>query len=544
MQVRAAEETRPMARWAQRAKAYSSTAANRIFLVACLAVVVLHTVVFFATLLVSPIGFDEGFNLQAPLNLVQGNGYSTEDWMYGGPRIIFDAIVSTGPLVEVPIAASFALFGTSIEAARMVMLPFYALLLSCLFILARRIGGRWIGLVAVVSVLALNTRADWAFTVIYGPSDALGEYAAAAFLVLGLVLLPRHRVLSGLAIGLAALAKFITFMAAPAFVVALLLLPVVATRSAPWRARVLELVRFALLVVAPSAAWEVVKLISLGPAAYLDALLNYLRFLFRSGSGIDGSGRVFFLERLSRLFSAWHLPTLLIIVVGVVLFAFAALGIWRYWTLRPGAAQGVSSSRIGGPFRFVRAVPIDVLAAAGTLAVFTIWWSFIASSTFVRHTMPVLIATIPIIVALAFSGAQWLATRQRAGRVAAVTFAAVFAVILAVQGSLTVASSFRAEDWTREQQNEAAAFIRDLGVDEVQGIGWWAAPELRFLSHVPSTPVGTGDGPLVLEPILRELDPVTYQFGLDLCVDVLYDNDGFVICTIDPATQPLVTEPE
>jgi hypothetical protein len=67
---------------------------------------------------------------------------------------------------------------------------------------------------------------------------------------------------------------------------------------------------------------------------------------------------------------------------------------------------------------------------------------------------------------------------------------------------------------------------------------------VRFLSHVPSTPVGTGDGPLVLEPILRELDPATYQLGLDLCVGVLYDADGFVVCTIDPATEPLAVRPD
>jgi 4-amino-4-deoxy-L-arabinose transferase-like glycosyltransferase len=542
--MRAVEGTRPTVRWTERVSAYSISAANRLFLIAVVLVVVLHGIVFFVTMVVSPIGFDEAFNLQAPLNLVQGNGYSTEDWLYGGPRIIFDAIVSTGPLVEVPIAVSFALFGTSIEAARIVMLPFYALLLSCLFILGRRIGGRWIGLVTVLVVLALNTRADWAFTVIYGPSDALGEYAAAGFIALALVLLPRHRALSGLAIGFAAIAKFIAFMAAPAFVIALLLIPVVAGRTAPWRERIVELVRFATLVVAPSAAWELVKLISLGPASYLEALRDYLRFLFRSGSGIDGSGRVFFLERLSRLFAAWHLPTLLVIIAGVVLFAFAALGLWRYWARRAAPDTAVRAGPIAGLFRFVRSIPVDVLAALGTLAVFTIWWSFIASSTFVRHTMPVLIALVPIVAALAISGALWLASRSQTGRVAAGVFAAGFAVILAVQGSLTVASSFRAEDWTRAQQNDAAQFISDLGVDEVQGIGWWAAPEVRFLSHVPSTPVGTGDGPLVLEPILRELDPATYQLGLDLCVDVLYDADGFVVCTIDPATEPLAVRPD
>lgn len=520
---------------ADRLRDFLAVRSNLLFLAVAIVLVALHLVDFFANMLITPIGYDEGFNLQAPLNLVQGNGYATENWLDGGDKLLFDAIVSTGPVVELPVALSFLLFGTSIEAARIVMLPFLALLAVCLYILGKRFAGRWAGLAAVAALLALNTRRDWPNTVIYGPSDALGEYAAAALLALALVLLPRYRAWSGLAVGAAALAKFIAFMAAPAFVIALLFVPVVGAAILSKRRRVREVLVFLVLTAVPSALWELVKFVSLGPAGYIDSLVGYLRFVFRSGSGVGGGYHGFFLDRLSRLFAAWHLPTLLVIVFAVVLFAVALIGVSRYWAGTPEAARWQPGSRLRALPGIIRRVPIEVWAAAGTLAIFTLWWSFISTSIFIRHTMPVLLLAVPLVVALAVRGALWLVGQDRARwRRAGIVFVAGLAVVTTVQASFTVASSFRAEDWTRSQQVQAADFVRSLGVDEVQGLGWWAAPEIRFLSHVPSTPVGTGTGPLVLEPILKVLDPASYQRALGLCVDILYDEDGFVVCTLDP----------
>jgi hypothetical protein len=520
-----------------RARDYATRRANWLFLAVAVVLIGVHLFVFFANLIISPIGFDEAFNLQAPLNLLAGNGYSTEDFANGGPLLTFDAIVSTGPVVELPAAASMAIFGTSIEAARIVMLPVYGLLLVCLFILGRRIAGRWAGLAAAASVLLLDTRADWPYTVIYGPSDALGEYAAAAFIALALVLLPRHRTLAGLAIGFATLAKFIAFMAAPAFMIAMLLVPASAILGAPLVRKVAEQLKFALAVIVPSIAWEVIKLISLGPGGYVDALVGYIRFVFRSGSGVDGSGRAFFLDRASRLVATWHLPTLLVILLFTVVFALALLGAWQWLRRPPGAPTPRSAWRA-----FTASVarpPVEVWAAAGTLAVFVLWWSFIASSIFIRHTMPVLLCTVPLIFALAIKGIQWmLAQPPRWMPVTAVVLSAVGVITGVVQIASTVGASTRPEDWTRAQQQEVADFVRGLGVDQVQGIGWWAAPEVRFLSHVPSTPVGTGTGPLVLEPIMKLLEPALYETGRSLCDTILYEKDGFVVCDVIPNIDP------
>ena len=491
-----------------------------------LVVLVVHATVFFVGMVTSPLGFDEAFIIQAPLNLVEGNGYATENYASGGPKVLFDAVVSTGPVVGMPVALSFLLFGTSIEAARIVMLPFLALLLGSLFVIGRRVGGRWAGLAAMAAVLALNTRVDWPDSVLYGPSDAIGEFAAAALLALALALVPRVRGWVGVVIGLAALTKFIVFLAVPVFVIALLLVP---RRGASWWARVWEVLLFGLLAVLPSALWEGVKLITLGLPDYVENLRSYYRFVLYSGSGAVDSLRGSLGERASWLFTPWYIPDWLAIAFAVVLLLCAGVGVWLYVREAPelpGEKPGVLARLRRG----IRSIPLALWVTAGILVLFSYWWIAMSSSFFVRHTMPFLIALVPVLVAAAFRGMLWLNRRGGLARAASVVLIGGFVVTIAVQASLTTGAAFRAEAWTRAQQVEAAAFVVSLGVDEVQGIDWWAAPDVRFLSHVPSTPLGTGDGPLVLEPIMKLLNPAAYATALGYCTDVLYDRDGFIVC--------------
>lgn len=521
---------------------------NILFAVVLVVVVGLHLYAFFATMVLSPVGFDEAFNLQAPLNLVNGNGYSTEDWLNGGPRIIFDPVVSTGPVVEVPAALSFVLFGQSIEAARIVMLPYLLLLLGSLFVLGRRAAGRWGGVAAVAMALTLDSRADFPSTMIYGSSDALGEYASAALIAFALVLVARHRKLAALALGFAALAKFISFIAVPAFIIAMLLVPLLRAgkRERPLR----EALVFGALSIVPSVGWELVKFISLGPSRYIEILIDYLRFIFRSGSGADGAYKAFFLERLARLFAAWYLPTVLVIVLSVVLAVFAVIGLLRYFApdgivarWRSTVLEGSEGSRLSRFRTFTSTIPVSVWAAAGTLAAFAVWWSLVSSSLFIRHTMPVLLATLPLIAAFAVRGVQHLLKTPGLKRIGAIVSAAGLVVVMGVQTSATMVNATSFPVWQRSGQEGAANYLRESGITEVQGIGWWAAPAVRFLSGVPSKPVGTGTGtgPLVLEPILKTLGPGTYQWGLDQCTDILYSKDDFVICEI-PADTPTAEE--
>jgi 4-amino-4-deoxy-L-arabinose transferase-like glycosyltransferase len=483
---------------------------NRIAIAAVAVLLVAHLTIYFVSLFVSPIGFDEAFILQAPMNLVQGLGYSTEDWLGGGANVAFDPTVTTGPVLGMPIAASFWIFGVSITAARIVTLPFFLLLLACLVVLGRRTAGWWGAAAALGALILLDGRVDFPASVLYGPSDALGEVAAASLLALTLVLLPRarRRWLVGLAIGFAVLAKFIVALAIPALVVTLLLVP--AVRGRRWAGRIGEAAAFVGMAAVPSAAWEIVKLASLGPTAYLGTLRSNAVFVFHSGSGADGTKSLDPLSRTGLLFEAWRLPEVLAILVGLVLLALAIVAVWR------------------------RRPAVDIVAAAAVLVIFGIWWIFVSSSVFVRHGMPLLMVAVPVVAALAVAGVRRLGERGGAWRAAPIGGAIVGTGIVAFGGVLAIVASTQSPLWSRADQQATADYVRASGVTDVQGLGWFAAPDVRLLSSVVSRPIGHGTGPLVIEPILREQSAAAYESALSLCTDVRFERNGFVVCDVAP----------
>jgi len=486
------------------------TVTTRLAIIAVAVLAAAHLAAYFLSLFLSPIGFDEAFILQAPLNLVQGLGYSTEDWLGGGANIAFDATVTTGPVVGMPAALSFLVFGPSIVAARIVTLPFFLLLLGCLVVLGRRYAGWWGAAAALGALLMLDGRVDFPRSVLYGSSDALGEVAAASLIALGLVLLPRRRMLAGLAVGFAVLAKFIAAMAIPALVLALLLIP--AVRGRRWGGRIGEAAAFVGFAAIPSVAWELVKLASLGPAQYLVSLRSYAVFVFHSGSGADGTNSTDYLTRLGLLFEAWRLPLVITVILGVAILALAVVGVWR------------------------RRLRVDVAAIGVLLAGFLVWWVFVSSSEFVRHGMPLLMVVVPVLAAIAVVGLRRLAERGVGWRVAAAGVGIVAAGVTAYGGVLAVMASTQSPLWSRADQQATADYVASIGVDDVQGLGWFAAPDVRFLSGVVSRPIGHGTGPLVIEPILRELSAETYAAALALCDDVRFEQDGFVVCDVSPGT--------
>ncbi|OJX62621.1 MAG: hypothetical protein BGO95_07825 [Micrococcales bacterium 73-13] len=480
----------------------------RIALVAVAVLGAAHLTAYFLSLFLSPIGFDEAFILQAPLNLVAGDGYSTEDWLGGGANIAFDATVTTGPVLGAPIALSFWLFGVSVTAARIVTLPFFLLLLACLVVLGRRAAGWWGAAAALGALLLLDGRADFPRSVLYGTSDALGEVAAASLVALGLVLLPRRRMLAGLAVGFAVLAKFIAAIAVPALVVALLLIP--AVRGRRWGRRIGEAAAFVGFAAIPSVAWELVKLLSLGSSGYLVALRSNAVFVFHSGSGADGSNSLGPLARTGLLFQAWHLPTAIAVVLGLLVVALAIVAVWGR---RPG---------------------VDTAAVGVLLALFAAWWILVSSSQFIRHGFPVLMVGVPVLAALAVAGLRRLADRGLAWRIPAVGAGVVAAGLAVYGGAVAVVQATQSPLWSRADQQATADFVRSLGVADVQGLGWFAAPDVRLLSGVVSRPLGHGTGPLVIEPILREQSAEAYQEALALCADVRFEQNGFVVCDVRP----------
>ena len=206
---------------------------------AALVIAGVHVSLIVAGLAVAPIGFDEAYVVQAPWNLVIGNGYSTFDWEEGGDNRVFDSLVSTGPTVLLPVALSFLLFGVGIVQVRLAMIPFTVLLIVVAFLVfGRRIGGRWVGLAGVLALTALNLRIDLPENGDLEHRRRLGRTPrhSAPAACSGAPLLPRSRVLAGLALGFAALCKLVVLLAAPALAIAVLLLPVPSGKKAwPFR---------------------------------------------------------------------------------------------------------------------------------------------------------------------------------------------------------------------------------------------------------------------------------------------------------------------
>ena len=131
--------------------------------------------------------------------------------------------ITTGFPLTLPLAGTFAVFGVSLEAARLVMLAFLLCLFGVFFLYARRAisgGAAWFGLFFLVF-----------FAPIYGNGrNALGEIPGLLFLVLALLPLiqsgaiSRRRALwAGVAAGCAVAAKPIFILFLPALLLTLVL---------------------------------------------------------------------------------------------------------------------------------------------------------------------------------------------------------------------------------------------------------------------------------------------------------------------------------
>ena len=510
-----------------RASRYLAITANRWFVVAVAAVVLLHLAVALIGIYVAPLGFDEAYVAQSPWNLVAGHGYSTLNCCGEGISYsVFDSLTSTGPVVLLPIAASFALFGVGIVQLRWTMVIFYALLVAVSFVLGKRIGNRWIGLAAAVSVLALNLRIDFPRTVTWSMTDGLGELPAAAFLLLAFVLLPRNKYWAALAVGAAALCKLIVLVAVPALVIAVLLLtPVVGHSGRAWFARIKAVVVCGIIVAAPSVLWEIVKLISLGWEAYPTALKGYLSFIINSGSGISHQGDAGDIPtRIAWVGDGWFIPwplALAVLVIGLVLAVVAI----RQAKRSDDTTHWIETRTIA-------------IAAGGTILMFLIWWIVISTSFFLRHLFPGLFLIPPVLTAFAGAGLVHL-LRSTSSRRAVKTTAWVVLVgwigIAGWQMGNHLVQSVGSPAYSRADQVEVANLIAERFPDGVQHVAYFMNPEIQLLNQVPSYnynfPVGTG--PLVLSPQMEDILPSVYEHARSLCIDVVYEKNGFVVCTVD-----------
>ncbi len=213
--------------------------------------------------------FDEGSHLHVPATLVRYGVYadiSSEGFRYFGPTI------GVGPTVMLPIALAFKLTGIGLVQARLVIVLYLALALLTLYLLARRLHGARVALLALLLVLASRTL-RFEGMLEYG-RQVLGEVPGVALLSLGLLAYTHgifnparsrsYALIAGLAFGLALVTKNQFVLIVPPTLALLALLDWLYFRAGSWWLRLAP----PAIAVACFGAWMVIMLTFFGPDGF------------------------------------------------------------------------------------------------------------------------------------------------------------------------------------------------------------------------------------------------------------------------------------
>jgi 4-amino-4-deoxy-L-arabinose transferase-like glycosyltransferase len=222
--------------------------------------------------------FDEGSHLHVPKTLVQHGVYadiSSEGYRYYGPT------VGVGPTVMLPIALVFRLFGVGLLQGRLVIVAYLLVALAAFYVLARRLHGSLIGLLAMTLVLASRTF-NYEGMIEYG-RQVVGEVPGVAFLLLGALawlaalfqvagrrsLDTQHTVLvvlAGLGFGLALVTKNQFVLIIPPALLLIGLLDWRYYQVGSWRLRLLPLV----VACGCFGLWTLAQFQFLGPGSFVE----------------------------------------------------------------------------------------------------------------------------------------------------------------------------------------------------------------------------------------------------------------------------------
>ncbi len=340
---------------------------------------------------------------------------------------IFFAVLAVAPVTPAE-QASLDLIHLPVEVARALILPFHAVLLASLYVIGRRAAGRWAGIGALIAVLALNLRADPS-AIVYGPSVATGGWIAASLLAAAIALLPQRRILPAVLLGVAAVVHALMLLALPAFVLALALFP---SPSGPRvRDRARDLGRFVGAWAVPFVLGQLLWFADLGASGYAGRAAEFLR-------EFEPHAVVPWFQQQVIVFSAWHFTPLATIELAAFLFLAAGTGVVRYFVVpRPEET---------GPRLLViaRRLPVELWAAALSLVAFSVWWSLSGDVAVIDPNLPVMVAVVPIITAMAYRGAKWLITVNRFWALCGVLYLIGLVLARSVQLLITLVQAFQA----------------------------------------------------------------------------------------------------
>ncbi|HUW13264.1 MAG TPA: hypothetical protein VM537_26305 [Anaerolineae bacterium] len=469
-------------------------------------VLVLYASLTIATLVLTPLGFDEAYNLTVPRNLALHGFYGST---VRGTQIPFDPFISTGPAVLGPIGLLFYLLGDSILVARLVMVAHHLLLvILVLFLVDRWIGRRAIPL-AVLVLMGIPGH-------LFQASSVLGELPAVMWFLGGVVtanqalragssLQPQGRIAvvgSGVMWGLAVLSKptFVVMLGSSlAIVIYLRMRHDLDAGELRWWLSIIGIA--GILTV----GWFVVSAILRGPANYA------LDVVAASGAGLSLVDPHLF-QNFSR-----NLPLLagrldLAVLIGAITF---------FWASKRHEPS-----------------PVAQRIVLGAAACWAVWWILFNGRGWIRHAYPALVLlTIPI-THFASELIRELRVNTEyqpqvaGGRTRSVGRTAVWAIgmalfmMLVAQQTANITSLSRARDIKR-QQDQLVEYLNQEAPDaSLTGLGWLLAWDVSY--RLPDRPVldllqleaaKARDAVLIVTPAGPDLKEVPADYQLEPIVD-------------------------
>lgn len=444
-----------------------------LFALAAVLLAACYGVVYWRAAL-SPLEFDEAYNLQVVASLARGWGYASFGAMQGTEGFLFDPYISTGPVVVLPGVLPWLAGGGYSWLVRVVPLGYFTLLLGVLFGFTRQFWGRWTGLAVTATPLLLNVGQPDLITSGLVPGRFIGEFAALGLLLAAAWAAANSRIaLAGLLAGLSCQAKSVFVLGGAILLVAWWVADWLGCRRPDWWAGV----RGAGAAIAPTLAFECYRLIGLGSwRAYRENLDLLGRFLASQRNPPQ-----FRPERLGALAELFTTPGMLVLVGALMIGVLAALWPPPVRTGARRARRAGGSAAVCGHDR----ARMAVVCWAGLLGfgfVLLYLWIWQASQGSHRQALPFLLIAYPLAVLVACVVAE-RAWPHLAGRLKPLI---VVLVLLAGLAQGLRAWQYRGAEQALTEQQQAARVVERSGTESLAIYrGWFQLPEYQLLTGIP-----------------------------------------------------------
>lgn len=475
---------------------------KKYIVITCTAlVIVLVVLMAIRTISQQPLASDDAINLQAPYNLAKNGTYSSFGAIWLGQDKVFDPYLTTGPVISLPIALAFKLFGASLLQARYIMLGFYltAIALASWFVYAKT-KSVWSILMPITMLLTIDKFINY-------PTAVLGEFTAIG-LVFGSMLAwhRRYFILAGILAATAVLSKFLMLLVIFAGLgfLALRLLK-------NWRrpAKVLgDGLRYCLGVGLTLGAWEFFRFAQLGFSyhTYLANIREFIIYFRVNGSGLaENATKITPSTKFSMIFANIALPVFAIVIV------FGCL-LWLGWQNRAYLGMRISQNAYGLTF----------------IGLYGLWWLAMSNGAYIRYVMPLAVIGIGLAYSLVLPAQKFLKPTN------AIPLVAILLIL--ILGIYRSYWPLQQPTYPRTLQDQQAVAKRVVSYhpSNLAHVGWWQNSEILFLTGLHSRvthSLSVGEEyQLLLGPAMHDIVTQDYDRAKKICRQIIFEQNGYIFC--------------